>query len=290
MVKAPLDISGQIALLRSRALPVDGHEDRLLRLLIDNNYYRLSGYWRYFQYAPHLGDNRFLSTATVDTIIDVYVFDGTLRSLLLEGLAEFEVSFRSRLAYYISTCQASCTYLIPSTYRTEIVNGVNLAAEVVDCITDDLKRSRERAIEHHRRQGEDVPVWAAVEVLSFGTVSKMYRQLADNDVAYKVAKSFGFPDPDFTASVTRSFSVLRNICAHHGRIWNRRPDAPMRVLKALKTDLDRDIYHQTPWAWLVMLAHVVDALRHDASYSAGLWALVDSHPEFHDGLRHPHTR
>lgn len=52
MVKAPLDISGQIALLRSRALPVDGHEDRLLRLLIDNNYYRLSGYWRYFQHAP----------------------------------------------------------------------------------------------------------------------------------------------------------------------------------------------------------------------------------------------
>jgi abortive infection bacteriophage resistance protein len=111
MAKPALSIGYQIDLLVQRGLPVplpadaDFHEREseyraVVRLLIDNNYYRLSGYWRYFQVNPGRGDNRFTATGTVAQIETVYTFDHGLRSILLEGLAALEVTFRSRFAYY----------------------------------------------------------------------------------------------------------------------------------------------------------------------------------------------
>jgi len=296
VTKTPRSIVEQVALLRERGLPLAGpDEHRATRLLVDHNYYRLSGYWRYFQEAPHLGDNRFTATAALDEIEAVYEFDAILRSILLEGLAQFEVTFRSRFAYYLAMEQGPCTYELDTTYRSENVSrrdGTNedLAKAVTRDIAKDLDRSREDYVKHHRDHALPIPVWVAVEALSFGTVSKMYRLLADDDVRYRVSRTFGLPNPDFLDSTAHSFVVLRNICAHHGRVWNRRPEVPPKVLNPLKTHGDRSIYHQTPWAWLVMLSHLVDAIRHDDRYSTMLWRHVDASPEFHEGLQHPHRR
>ena len=66
------------------------------------------------------------------------------------------------------------------------------------------------------------PVWKTLEVASFGTLSKLFCNMADISVKKSVAKSFGLPQYKYLESWIRSITVLRNCCAHHARIWNRR--------------------------------------------------------------------
>jgi abortive infection bacteriophage resistance protein len=298
MVKPALAIHQQIELLVQRGLPVPLPSDSdwdtrqseyhsVMRLLVDNNYYRLSGYWRYFQIDPRKGDNQFAAATTIGHIEKVYTLDNQLRAILLEGLSVLEVTFRSRFAYYLAMNMPGDSYRDRTSYIDDKYQHGKLRDSLVRDIETELDRSKERFVAHHRRGGDLVPVWVAVEVLSFGTVSKMYRLLDNHTVRTAVSKSFGLPNPKFTASVIRSFVVLRNICAHHARLWNRVPGVPTPVLNKLKGG-DPQMYRTaTPWAWFVMLAHLVDSIHGNNGYSTDLWERINSRPTLLTGYQYP---
>ncbi|MCL1837969.1 MAG: Abi family protein [Propionibacteriaceae bacterium] len=87
----------------------------------------------------------------------------------------------------------------------------------------------------------------------------MYRLLADQPIRRSLARSFGYPNPAFAESVFHSLTVLRNVCAHHARLWHRTSiQIAPRVLNRLKTDPDKAIYQATPWARLVVLRSASD--------------------------------
>lgn len=298
MAKPALSIPQQIELLVERGLPVplpihEDWEERqpeyhvVARLLVDNNYYRLSGYWRYFQVRPARGDNRFTAAGTVAQIASVYTFDHDLRSILMEGLAALEVTFRSRLAYFIADGMSVDCYTDARSFVSDRGNGIVMRDVLITDIEKELARSKERFVAHHLAKGEAVPVWALVEVLTFGTISKMYRLLDDQAVRTKLSKSFGLPNARFAASLMRSFVVLRNICAHHSRLWNRVPDVPPPVLNRYKQSEPQLYQTASPWAWFVMLADLVDAVRKDSVFSSRLWEHVDSRPDLRDGYQYP---
>lgn len=299
MGKPAISITEQIELLVGRGLavplPTDADwEERkaeyhvVARLLIDNNYYRLSGYWRYFQIAPGRGDNRFTPEGTVARIRSTYTFDHELRSLLMDGLSTLEVTFRSRLAYYIAEQLPTDCYLDPTSFIGDCDRDGRVMRDVLIAdIGTELSRSRERFVAHHVGKGEAVPIWAVVEVLSFGTISKLYRLLADQAIRTSVSKTFALPNPRFTASLMRSFVVLRNLCAHHSRLWHRVPEVPPPVLNKFK-NTDPQLYQTaSPWAWFVMLADLVDQIRRDSVFSERLWEHIDSRPDLRDGYRYP---
>jgi abortive infection bacteriophage resistance protein len=290
--KPAIDLSDMIDLLHERGLSIgEGERSRLGRLLLNNGYYRLSGYWRYFQAAPHLGDDRFDAETTLDDVIRVYEFDRDLRAILQRGLNTFEVTLRARFVHFLAMNGYAYDYRRASHYldiRDPI--GSLMSREVEDQIAQELGRTKEPFIASHRDRNKDIPVWAACEVLSLGCISKMYRLLQDDDVRYGVSKSFNFPDPSFAASTFHSFSVLRNICAHQGRIWNRPVTIANPVLKMLKTAPDKSVYQRTPWAWLTMLTHIVDLAGRNDHFSAELWQYIDAHPYAIEGLQYPHLR
>ena len=263
-------------------------------LLLSKGYYRLSGYWRYFQKSPHNGDNEFHADTTLQQIVDVYEFDEILRSLLFEGLSIFEVAFRTRLAYFFSVHKDAYNYSSIELYRDEKYERDgevrSYRTDLVRDIDSELKRSHEDFVKSHIEREKPIPIWVAVEVLSMGTVSKMYRLLLDDDVRYPVSKSFGYPDPAFAETISRSFSTLRNKCAHNARIWNHSCVYPPTVLKRLKSNRDKDIYYRTPWAYIVMLADAVDGIKKTSSFSESLYGHINAYPEFLAGLTKPHRR
>lgn len=294
MSKPARTIAEQIDLLEARGLHLDPDErGRLARLLISHSYYRLSGYWRYFQAAPHLGDDQFRPDVTLQDIESVYAFDHDLRTVLSGGLAELEVVFRSRLAYALATKSSPTSYLTRDVYSAETVTRdgrvVELRDELLVDVQRELRRSKEDFIVHHTRRGHPVPIWGAVEALTFGAVSKIYRLVDHDDVRYMTAKSFGL-DPERTQSAVRALAVLRNVCAHHGRLWNRVPTVPLQVPRALQVEPDRSIYRQTMWGLIVTLGSLVDAIRRDSSFSDSVFAVVARAPRWQDGLKRPHRR
>jgi abortive infection bacteriophage resistance protein len=289
--KPPLSIIDQINRLVERGIDAPDQDTRieLARLLTDNSYSRLARYWRYAQDDRLHGDRSFRPGVTVANLADSYRFDSALRRLLSQGLADFEITFRARLGYFMSVGGAAYTYRSQSTYRTLTMRrGDDARAELLDNIQRDLERSREEFITTALRLGDTPPLWDAMEVLTLGSVSKMYSLLDDEGVRLRIARSFGYPNTRIAESVFRSMTVVRNICAHHARIWNRtNVHLPPPVLNRLKTDPDQRIYQSTPWAWLVVLADLVDTIRRDDSYSSALWRLVHANPQFVDGLKRP---
>lgn len=59
-----------------------------------------------------------------------------------------------------------------------------------------------------------------LEVTSFGSLSVMYRNLKPGREKREIAGAFGLADKVFS-SWLHSIVYLRNVCAHHARLWNR---------------------------------------------------------------------
>ena len=292
MSKPSLSLDQQIELLRERGFDPAVPDATLARFLYAHSYHRASGYWRYFQVAPQEGDDRFEPGVTLERVRDLYRFDATIRSIAMDGLADVEVAVRARLSHHLSDGEDGAgRYLSPRTYTASpSSHGRRMRIDLLTTIASEVTRTRERSVAEYRDAGASVPVWVAMEVLSFGTVSKMYRLLGDEQARETIAKAFGLHESRRLDSTLHSLSVLRNVCAHHGRVWNRVVTVKPFVLNRLRQESDSSIYLGTPWGWLVVLADLVDRLRGENGFSTRLFAFVAAHPEWELGLKRPHTR
>lgn len=96
-----------------------------------------------------------------------------------------------------------------------------------DCIRTiqlELSRTTEDFIKSHYAKYDDPnmpPAWKTLEIVSFGTLGKLYSNFKDNAVKKVVARSFNVPQHEYLESWVASLAALRNCCAHHARVWNR---------------------------------------------------------------------
>lgn len=217
-VKPSLSWEQQLALMVDRGLVV-ADEPACIAFLAANNYYRYSGYARYFQIAPHDGDDDFPPGTTFDEIRGIYEADEALRVALARPLACAELLLRTHVAYVIAQTHGPCGRYLEADFYTD----VGTAQPTVEACLRDIERSRERHILHFQAAGtpdfRDLPVWSAVEAYSFGTLSKCIERGAHGGLADAVATSLGVAKAGFAYRV-RALVYLRNRCAHHSRLWN----------------------------------------------------------------------
>lgn len=211
----------QRELLITRALEVSD-EAASLSFLKSENYYRFSGYARYFQKAPHYGDDNFKAGTTFDEIRDIYDADEALRSALSVQLARAELLLRSHFAYVVAHEYGPYRRYLEEDFYLDFGNAERT---VISCLRD-LRRSRERHILRFRVDDEtgepiysDLPVWSAVEAWSFGTLSKCIERGAVGSLEERIAASLGVAQKGFALRV-RSLVYLRNRCAHQSRLWH----------------------------------------------------------------------
>lgn len=209
----------QAQLVVNRGLVVDDFET-CIEFYKFNNYYRFSGYARYFQVAPHQGDDRFQAGLPFNVIRQVYENDAELRSLLLARLTDVELVLRTVVARVLAReYQAYRQYLDHSFY------GISGESVQVSCIRD-ITRSRDRHILKYLEHGaehedglQELPIWSAVEAFSFGTLSKMIELGDSGKCARKIAEELGIAKAGFAYRI-RTLVYLRNRCAHHSRLWH----------------------------------------------------------------------
>lgn len=134
-----------------------------------------SGYARYFQRAPHLGDDAFCQGTTFDEIRAAYDADEALRTMLVVPLARVELMLRSHVARVIADDHGPYGRFLEEGFYTDIGDR---EPTVESCLRD-IERSKDRHILRYREAGVDradyneLPVWSAVEAWSFGTLSKV---------------------------------------------------------------------------------------------------------------------
>lgn len=240
-----LSIDDQLAKLKVHGMAIS-EDAKAADYLERIGYYRLSGYWYDLRLRneafcpldaetgakpkkvrierPLLDD--FKPGTCFHDAVDLYVFDKKLRLLVLDAVERVEVALRVDLSHRLGA-QDQFAYLKPALFHDSF--SVKVAPDTgltrhhawLAKHAGLIVRSRETFMTHNKaKYGLPVAIWVACEVWDFGCMSTLFAGLktADQDA---IAQSYGVTDGRVFASWLRSLNYLRNVCAHHSRLWNR---------------------------------------------------------------------
>lgn len=226
--KPAISIRDQVALLKRRGMVI--RNDQLAQHHLNFlSYYRLRAYWLPFEIPTDTkGDQAFRSDTTFEAVLALYMFDRKLRLLSLDAIEQAEVAFRGQWAHCMAIRHGAHGYLKPSLYASQIHYD-----QAVRKLEDEFSRSRDTFAEHYRNKYDSPklpPIWMAAETVSLGQLSKWIRNLRSRADRKAIADPFGLDERSFT-SFCHHISYVRNICAHHGRLWNKRFTVTMSIPK-----------------------------------------------------------
>ncbi len=235
-LKPWISFPDQLQQLRERGLHVDDPA-AALSYLERQRYDRLSGYWYPLrvidkeasaQQARPIRCNEFVDGSRFEDVVRLYVFDKKLRLLALDALERIEMAVRVDVAHLLGKRDARAHHnpgcLHGNFTKKTIPHGPDKGKTQhqvwIEKYETLLRRGRkEPFVAHHMQQYGTLPIWAAIEVWDFGLLSKLFAgmQFADQQV---IAAKYGAVDGQEFARWLRSLNFLRNVAAHHSRMWN----------------------------------------------------------------------
>lgn len=276
--KPPLSIDQQLDLLASRGMIIP---DRAwaFRYLSHISYYRLRGYWIPFEKPDRAPNHAFQEGTTFDDVLDLYIFDRKFRLLIIEAIERVEVSLRAHFANELGLEHGSHFYLKKTFLRNAEVHG-----NLIDSLKTEIERSREVFIEHYRATYDQPPlppIWAVSEVMSFGQLSIWFKYLKSRRDRNRIARAYGI-DERLLQSFMHHLTFIRNIAAHHGRLWNRRLTITMTIPKK-PPELAAMFNHEEEAKryignTIILLAHLSKLISPGTSWPARICKLIEDAP------------
>ena len=208
-------------------------------------YYRLSGYWYPFRARSglvvlleegcqkpkrtkpqYLVLDSFMVGSTFEQAVQIYVFDKKLRLLLMDALERIEIALRVDVSHTLGQLD-QFAYLksdllhLDFSQKLSRDTGVSAHHDWLSKHATLINRSKEEFVRHNKvKYGLPLAIWVACEVWDFGTLSKFYAGMRETEQDV-VANRYGIKSGRIFATWLRSLNYLRNICAHHSRLWNR---------------------------------------------------------------------
>ena len=198
-------------LLKSRNLTIS-NEPFCTKKLQHINYYRLSAYF----YPFYEANNIFKNETKFEDILQLYYFDKEFRNLLFYSIEKIEVYMRTQLAYVISHSSGVFGYTDITMFHNE-ENHKN----IMNTIKSETKRSKEIFVKEYFRKYDEIflPIWSMVEIISFNTLSKIFANLKEK-YRKKILIEIDIK-PFVFKNWLHTLTYVRNICAHHSRLWNK---------------------------------------------------------------------
>lgn len=206
------------------------------------NYYRLSGYAYPFRKRELTQDgikvyDEFKNGTTWEKIWDLYLLDRRLRNLLFDAVSRIEIALRTQIAYQWSknSKQISCPQAYTNLYRDGFCrektrkNGSKYTdrGELLKMVNEYYAKSSAPSAVHHKMdlgytEAEQLPVWVFCEFTTFGNMATLLSKGLRKSVVEQITQQFGLDSTQFFISVIHLLQLVRNDCAHQGRIWNNR--------------------------------------------------------------------
>ena len=230
-----LTFQEQLEKLEARGLEVTDHE-AALRYLGKIGYYRLSAYWypmrelRLSQDVPggpiskSRADN-FVEGSTFANAVALYIFDKKLRLLVLDALERVEVAIRVDISYNLGAkdkfAHTKPEFLHGNFTKQATKNGRTGFEIWHEKYQQSQERAHEDFLDHYKnKHGLPLPIWVSVELWDFGMLSHFYKGMQHADKT-GIAKKYGIPRCETLESWLRALNFLRNVAAHHSRLWNK---------------------------------------------------------------------
>ena len=274
--KQTLDTPDLLALLKQRGLVITNEQEALKTLSIIS-YFRLACYFRPMEADKQT--HKFREGSTLEQVMALYEFDTALRDMVLCATRQIEVALRTRINHHFSRNHSPFWFS-----QVDLATDGHLFAEHLSSVDRELRRSKEEFItEHFARYDKPTfpPAWKTLETVSFGTLSKLYGNFAEKADKKAVAEDFGLPQHEFLNSWMESLTSLRNFCAHHSRIWNRRYALKPQLPKTLAGGDSLTDFSFPPdkiYPQLCCIAYWLNAIDQKNTFVADFKALLTKYP------------
>jgi abortive infection bacteriophage resistance protein len=273
-IKPPIPLAKQVDLLRRRGMQISD-QNVAEQFLLHLNYYRFSGYALHFEiFKDRRRTHHFKSSTSFSKVIELYEFDSQLRALLFQYIEPVEVAFRATICYELSIKTGNPHWHLDQNRYKE---GFDFSRLIEDCRRE-YDRSDEIFIQSHRlKYGKKSlpPAWMMSEILSIGLWSIIFKNLTAAEAKKSIALHFN-TKPYFLESWIHSISVLRNLCAHHCRIWNRTFTIRPKLHSYQKSLIDND---KKVASLIVVLLHLLKTLNKNSEFENALIALLNAKPD-----------
>lgn len=273
--KPPLSYQDQLEHLEQRGLIVTDRQ-QAVHYLAHLNYYRLSAYLLPFEqdHATH----KLKPNVSFDQVLNLYIFDRELRLLVLDAIERVEVSVRTQLAYNLAHQHGTHAHLNAALFKAKWNHARNMSN-----LQREVGQSREIFIRHLMNKYDEPlpPIWAVVEIMTFGQLSKWYANLSSGADRNKVAHSYDMDEINLV-SFLHHLSTVRNVCAHHSRLWNREFTFtfkhPRKRPNILLTEMNiQEHGSKRLYNTLVMLAYFMDITCPGHHWKKRLIKLIEEH-------------
>lgn len=290
----------QLQLLLDRGMEVED-QARALRKLSEIGYYRLSGFWypcRKFQQDPEgnlvpspvqpkvmLRTDEFYPGTSFDKLLELYLFDKKLRLLMLDALERVEIYMRVLIAHEMgkleTTAHKNVAYINPRWTTPAPDSSESFWDTWCKKLKKQLAKSKEDCIQWYQAKSTELPIWVSIQVWEFGTMSKYFSMLNGRYQRAICRQIHPYLQPWVLSGWLDALNILRNRCAHHGRIWNQpgRPlPCPMKIsyfvnVQKVFVDMDR------MGGLIAVLWFLVHHLGNNSTWLERVKALLEKMPE-----------
>ena len=285
MNQRPRTIEEQIALLRAKGMVFeDPNEAKALLARI--SYFRLKYFWT--DLIDDSTDGNFIPGTSFDMVMKRYNFDHNLRLALFDAIEIIEVALRAKVIHHMSKVAGNGLWYLDSS----LFEDTDRHQEFVLNLKHEFERSTEpfakKYIENHPNwqsdsfDGDNPDAWMIIEVATFGTLSKMYKNLK-NQLPQKssIANDFGLYSSREFSNWIEIISLMRNIIAHHSRLWNRALGKKISNIKGhrnpwLNNDFS-EIQKKKPYAVACALVYLCHTVSGNNSIRDKVKALFDTY-------------
>jgi len=216
--KQPLSISAQIQLLKDRGLQIEDEKDAY-RQLCCVSYYRLSAYFIPFEISRG-SSHQFKKGAQFEQIIRLYRFDRSLRMLFFDAIERIETCFKAQIINQLSIFYGNGWWY----EKEELFHDAQRHLQLLEEVDKEYHRSQEVFVKHYKQtyaSPKRPPAWMYLELMTLGQLSRLYKNLKMSHPKKDIALHFGLP-VTILESWIEAIAYVRNLCAHHCRLWNRR--------------------------------------------------------------------
>lgn len=225
--KSPLSTEQHIQLLKDRGLVITDDE-RASKYLNNVGYFRLTGYMYHLQTRD--GKHSFTTKVSFDDIINLYQFDKKLRAIVMEYMERIEVAVKAKLTNKYSLNHGFFWYTNDALFADKgIYHSIN--SEIAETFTNPQEGFL-KSFKFNYKDEVSPPSNMALETLTLGKLSRLYKGLNNDVEKGEIASEFNCASVILTSWLIYLTNV-RNVCAHHSRLWNKkitadRPTIPAR--------------------------------------------------------------
>lgn len=251
-------------------------KESLVQILSNVSYYHLSAYLYPFKQE---NSDKLVEGTTLDKIYRRYRFDRQFRCLILDALERIETALKAKVVTVFTQKYGPFGYLNKDNYNDFSDVDFQKLMATIDAEVNRHIKSKEQFVTHYLNKYEEdkLPFWMVAELLTFGNILTIYRKM-HRPIQQEIATEFGVP-VIIMESWLLTLNHVRNICAHHARLWNRRLGIRPQIPTVKKHPEWANVSNDKPFVVLLMLSVLLDKCAPFSKWRSRVESLTEEYSE-----------